>query len=83
MANHPSARKRIRSNETKHLRNKYQWKTCKTAIKKLKKIQEKGQAEVLFREVTTLLDKAARRHIIHQNKAARKKSQLALHIQTL
>lgn len=80
MANHQSARKRIRANEAKHLRNRYQLKTCRTAIKKLKQVKDKQEAEILFKTVVAMLDKSARKHIIHKNKAAHTKSQLAHHI---
>jgi small subunit ribosomal protein S20 len=83
MANHQSARKRIRANETKHLRNRYQLKTCKTAIKQLKKVKDKQEAENSFKSVSAMLDKLARKNIIHKNKAANNKSHLAKHINTL
>lgn len=83
MANHQSARKRIRANEAKHLRNKYQLKTCRTAVKQLKQLKDKQAAETLFKTVVAMLDKSARKHIIHKNKAAHTKSQLAHHIARL
>ena len=48
MANHKSALKRIRSNESKHLRNKYQHKTTRNAIKNLRAVEEKKDAEALL-----------------------------------
>jgi small subunit ribosomal protein S20 len=83
MPNHASARKRVRSNEAKHARNRYQWTACKIAIKKLKKTKEKEQAEVLFRGIAGILDKVAGRYVIHQNKAARVKSQLSHYVKNL
>lgn len=83
MANHQSARKRIRANEAKHLRNRYQLKTCKTAIKQLRQLKDKQAAETLFKTVVAMLDKSARKHIIHKNKAAHTKSQLAHRISLL
>lgn len=83
MANHQSARKRIRANEAKHLHNRYQLKSCRTAIKQLKQVKDKQQAETLFKSVVAMLDKIARRHIIHKNKAANTKSKLAQHINRL
>ena len=77
MANHQSALKRIRSNETKRLRNRYQLKTCRTFIKKLKNTTEQQEAESLFKKVASMLDKLAARNIIHKNKAANNKSTLA------
>lgn len=83
MANHQSARKRIRANEAKHLRNRYQLKTCRTAIKKLLQVKDKQQAEPLFKTIVSMLDKSAMRNIIHKNKAANTKSKLAQHISRL
>lgn len=83
MANHQSARKRIRANEAKHLRNRYQLKTCRTAIKQLKKTKDKQQAGALLKTIVAMLDKCALRHIIHKNKAANTKSKLAQHINRL
>ncbi|MBC8756508.1 30S ribosomal protein S20 [Kordia sp. YSTF-M3] len=83
MANHKSALKRIRSNETKRLRNKYQHKTTRNAIKKLKSLTEKKEAEALFTNVVSMIDKLAKRNIIHDNKAANLKSKLAKHVSTL
>lgn len=77
MANHQSALKRIRSNETKRLRNRYQLKTCRTFIKKLRSTTEQQEAETLFKKVASMLDKLAARNIIHKNKAAHNKSTLA------
>ena len=48
MANHKSALKRIRSNETKRLRNRYQHKTTRNAIKKLRDLTKKKDAEKMF-----------------------------------
>jgi small subunit ribosomal protein S20 len=83
MANHKSALKRIRSNEAKRLRNKYKHKTTRNAIKKLRETESKKEAEELFVSVTSMIDKLAKKNIIHDNKAANLKSGLAKHIATL
>ncbi len=82
MANHKSALKRIRSNEAKRLRNRYQHKTTRNAIKKLRE-SDKKEAEALFPSVVSMIDKLAKKNIIHDNKAANLKSQLAKHVATL
>ena len=74
MANHKSAKKRIRANETKRLRNRYQHKTTRTAIKKLKSTTSKDEASALLKEVTGMIDKLAKKNIIHWKKAANQKS---------
>ena len=83
MANHKSALKRIRSSETRRLRNRYQHKTTRNAIKKLRETTKKKDAEKLFPEVVSMIDRLAKRNIIHANKAANLKSGLAKHIATL
>lgn len=76
MANHKSALKRIRSNEAKRLRNKYQHKTTRTFIKRLRETKDKNEAQDLLPKVTAMIDKLAKRNIIHKNKAANQKSKL-------
>jgi len=77
MANHKSAEKRIRANEAKRVRNRYQHKTTRTAIKKLKTTTSKNEAEALLKEVSSMIDKLAKKNIIHWKKAANQKSKLA------
>ena len=83
MANHKSSLKRIRSSETKRLRNRYQHKTTRNAIKKLRETTKKKDAEKLFPEVVSMIDKLAKRNIIHSNKASNLKSKLAKHVAAL
>ncbi|TQD33641.1 30S ribosomal protein S20 [Haloflavibacter putidus] len=82
MANHKSALKRIRNNETKRLRNRYQHKTTRNAIKKLRNA-EKAEAEKLYPSVISMIDKLAKKNIIHDNKAANLKSKLTKHVAAL
>ena len=77
MANHKSAEKRIRANEAKRVRNRYQHKTTRTFIKKLKTTTVKAEAETLFKEVSSMIDKLAKKKIIHWKKAANQKSKLS------
>ncbi|WP_224999491.1 30S ribosomal protein S20 [Cesiribacter sp. SM1] len=83
MAHHKSALKRIRSTQAKRLRNRYQAKTTRTFIKKLKNTQDKAEAQELLKTVTSMLDKLAKKNVIHKNKAANNKSKLARHVATL
>ena len=76
MANHKSALKRIRRNEAVRLRNRYQHKTVRNAIKKLRNEEDKKAAEELLPSVVSMIDKLAKRNIIHTNKAANLKSKL-------
>ena len=83
MANHKSAEKRIRANETKRLRNRYQHKTARTVIKKLKTTTVKSEASELLKQVSAMIDKLAKRGIIHKNKAANLKSKLTKGVTSL
>lgn len=76
MANHKSAEKRIRANEAKRIRNRYQHKTTRTMIKRLKSTTVKSEAETLLKQVTSMIDKLAKKNIIHWKKAANQKSKL-------
>ncbi len=83
MANHKSALKRIRSNDVKRLRNKYQHKTTRNAVRDLRASSDKKEAEGLLTKVVSMLDKLAKNNIIHKNKAANLKSKLAKQVAAL
>ena len=83
MANHKSALNRIRSNEAKRLRNKYQHKTTRNAVRDLRAIEDKKEAEGKLGKVISMLDKLAKNNIIHKNKAANLKSKLTKHVAAL
>ena len=83
MANHKSALKRIRSNEVRRVRNRYQHKTTRNAIKKLRELTDKADAEKMFPSVVSMIDRLAKTNVIHANKAANLKSGLAKHIASL
>ena len=83
MANHKSALKRIRSNEAKRLRNRYQHKTTRTFIKRLRSTSDKSEAQELLKTVIAMLDKLAKKNIIHKNKASNNKSKLTKLVNSL
>ena len=83
MANHKSALKRIRQNEVRKVRNRYYHKTARTAIKVLKNEEDKTVASEQLPKVIALLDKLAKKNIIHKNKAANLKSKLTKHVNKL
>ena len=83
MANHKSAIKRIRSNEAKRTLNKYQHKTARNAVRKLRGLTNKAEATTLFPMVAAMLDKLAKRNVIHKNKASNLKSGLQVHVNSL
>jgi len=80
MANHKSQFKRIRQNEKRRLENRYWAKTMRNAIKKMRSIIDANEAKAKMPEVTSLIDKVAKKGIIHKNKAANLKSGLMLKI---
>ena len=83
MATHKSSIKRIRQSEKRRVHNKYYAKTTRNAIKTLRTSENKEEATVMLPKVAALLDKLAKRNIIHKNKAANLKSELALHVNKL
>jgi small subunit ribosomal protein S20 len=83
MANHKSALKRIRQTEKRKLHNRYYAKTARNAVRKLRATTEKEAAVALYPKVSAMLDKLAKRNIIHKNKASNLKSKLALHVNKL
>ncbi len=83
MANHKSALKRIRSNAKKAERNRYQHKTTRTFVRRLRETTDKGEAQELFKTVTGMVDKLAKKNIIHKNKASNLKSSLARKVASL
>ena len=80
MAHHKSALKRIRSDEKKRARNRYQHKTTRHAVRKLRASKDAKEASTMLPLVSAMLDKLAKRNIIHKNKAANLKSSLTKHV---
>jgi small subunit ribosomal protein S20 len=83
MANHKSALKRIRQTESRRVENKYYAKTTRNAVKKLRSTTEKEAAVAQYSEVSSMLDKLAKKDVIHKNKASNLKSKLSHYINTL
>ncbi|MBA3665028.1 MAG: 30S ribosomal protein S20 [Bacteroidetes bacterium] len=83
MANHKSAIKRIRSNDAKRVENRYYAKTTRTAVKKLRSTTSEAEAKELLPKVSKMLDKLAKKSVIHKNKAANLKSKLTKKVASL
>lgn len=83
MANHKSALKRIRSTATRRLRNRYQAKTTRNAIKKLRNTTSAEEAKALLPRVISMLDRLAKKNVIHKNKASNNKSRLTKLVNSL
>ena len=80
MANHKSSLKRIRNSATKRLRNRYQAKTLRNAIKDFRAVTDKTEAAKQLPKLSSMLDRLAKKNVIHKNKASNLKSELAVHI---
>ncbi len=83
MAHHLSAKKRIRQSEQRRLHNRYHARSARNAIKQLRSTKEKEAAAELLPKVSSMLDRLAKKNIIHKNKAANLKSSLTLHVKNL
>jgi small subunit ribosomal protein S20 len=83
MAHHQSAKKRIRQTEAKRLHNKYYARTTRNAVRDLRNLSNKAEAEEMLPKVSAMLDKLAKKNIIHGNKAANLKSSLTKHVNQL
>ena len=83
MANHKSSVKRIRQTEKRKLHNRYYAKTARNAVRKLRALREKEEAVALFPKVVAMLDKLAKKNLIHKNKANNLKSNLAKKVNSL
>jgi small subunit ribosomal protein S20 len=80
MQSRKSALKHMKADETKRLRNARVTSSIKTLVNKFNRLLKKGQKEdarKLLPKVSSALDKAAKRGIIHKNMANRKKARLA------
>lgn len=83
MANHKSALKRIRQIRKRNLHNKYYAKTTRNAIAQLRESEDKKDANAKLPKVISMIDKLAKRNIIHDNKAANLKSKLTKKVNSL
>ncbi len=83
MANHKSSEKRNRQTKVRNSGNRYYAKTMRNALKKFRTTTNKEEAGALLPKLTSMLDKLAKKNIIHSNKAANLKSSIAKHMNAL
>jgi small subunit ribosomal protein S20 len=83
MANHKSSLKRKRQTSVRCLRNRYHAKTARNAVRKLRRTSDRTEAGELYPKVCSMLDKLAKKNVIHKNKAGNLKSKLAKHVHAL
>ena len=83
MANQKSSIKRIRANNSKRLANRYYAKTMRNALRDLRMVTDKATAQQQLPKVESIIDRLAKKGIIHKNKAANLKSGLMKKINNL
>lgn len=83
MAHHKSALKRIRQSNKTRVQNRYYKKSTRSSIKNLKELTDKADAEKFLPKVISMIDKLAKKNIIHDNKAANLKSKLTKSVNAL
>jgi small subunit ribosomal protein S20 len=83
MANHKATKKDMRQAAKRRERNRYYGKTTRNAIRDLKAITEKSTAIEKASDVVSMIDKLAKRGIIHKNKASNLKSKLTKKVNSL
>ena len=83
MANHKSSQKRIRQIKTRNESNKYHAKTMRNALKELRNTTKKEEADPILPKLNSLLDRLAKKNIIHKKKASNLKSSIEKHVNSL
>jgi len=83
MAHHKSAKKRIRQSAVRRLRNRYYGKTARNAIRDLRAMEDKAEAQKALPEVISMIDRLAKKNIIHKKNAANKKSKITKFVNSL
>lgn len=83
MANHKSSKKRIRQDEKKRLRNRYNKKSTRTSIARLREMSDPQEAQEFFPKVVSMIDKLAKGNQWHKNKAANLKGKLQKFVSSL
>ena len=83
MANHQSSKKRVRQETKRRLHNRFYKKTTRSAIRSLRELTDKSEAEQFLAKVTSMIDRLAKRGTWHDNKASNLKSKLARHVNSL
>lgn len=83
MANHSATKKDVRQSRKRNERNRYYGKTTRNAIRDIKAAPSKEEALNSLPSTVSMIDKLAKRGIIHKNKAANLKSKLTISINSL
>ena len=78
-----SSKKRLRQNHRARVRNKAVRTLMRTSIRKIQTTEDKAQAEALLPEVVSVIDRTAKKGVIHKNMAARCKSKLVRKVNSM
>ena len=70
MANHKSSKKRIRESEKRRLHNRYWAKTARNAVRRVRRMTDKAEAQAAYNKVSQLLQRLGRKNVISKNKAS-------------
>lgn len=83
MAQHQSAKKRIRQDAVKRLRNRYYKKSTRSLIQKLRETEDAAAAKEILPKVISMIDKLAKKNTWHKNKASNLKRKLTKYVNAL
>ena len=83
MAQHQSSKKRIRQDAKKRIHNRYYKKTTRSAMQKLREMEDAGEAGKFLPKVISMVDRLAKRNTWHKNKANNLKSSLTIFVNRL
>jgi small subunit ribosomal protein S20 len=83
MASHKSAKKRIRTSERRRIINKSNESKIKTLVKRTLNSTDKEEAEKVYKDAVSVIDRCVTKGIIHRNNASRKKAALTKHLNSL
>ena len=83
MANHKATKKDIRQSEARRERNRYYGKTTRNAIRSLLALTSKEEAQAKMSDVISMIDRLAKRNVIHKNKAGNLKSGIVKRVNAL
>jgi small subunit ribosomal protein S20 len=83
MANHKSSEKRNRQTSVRNESNKYYAKTMRNTLRDIRATTDKKEATELAPKMNSMLDRLAKKNIIHPKKAANLKSSVTKHINSL
>ena len=83
MANHKATKKDMRQASKRRERNRYNGKTTRNALRDLRAVTDKTAAGEKLPEVISMIDKLAKKGVIHKNKASNLKSKLTKKVSAL